>query len=444
MKGLPSDVNRAASCNIPASGHSPFLTVQRKIDTFYSLFQPFYLYLFSAPYLSTAYCGGPAMKHINEYGIILVFALLHAAVSLVARFVGFHEVLVLTLLTMMMSIILSLRKEMNITFMILAVILINFIGKWIGEQIGYFVRAYVFPPVPIRHYIAGPVCNFVTTWILGLLQLGGIALVRRSRFFKKTDTHNAIWLIVAFATVLIIRMAMIIESSGNSYQENVVLNLVIDYGCSIAAILLMARYVLSERETARTEKRKRHEAQYSYERLKQQIEPHFLFNSLNSLGNIIETDGKDQAMSFIRKLCSIYRYLIDKEEKPAVPLAEELHFVNMYVDLMKVRYPEGLQWEENISEETASRSKIIPCSLQLLVENAIKHNSFSSKDPLQISVRTADGYIEVSNNRRPKQTSQPSTGNGQQYIRKRYHDEIGKDIVIQETSGFYTVKLPLM
>lgn len=384
------------------------------------------------------------MKHLNEYGIILIFALLHAAVSLVARFVGFNELLVLTLLTMIMSIILSLRKDMSIIFMVLAVLLITFIGKWIGEQIGVFVRAYVFPPVPIRHYIAGPVCNFVTTWILGLGQVGCAALVRKTPLHRKTDSSNPIWLIVAFATVMIVRMAMLINSSNTFFNENVSLNLVIDYGCTIAAILVMAQYVLSARRDVRSEQRKRHEAQYSYLRLKQQIEPHFLFNSLNTLGNIVETDRKDQAVQYIQKLSGVYRYLLDKEQRPTVLLEEELHFVEMYADLIKVRYPKGIEWEEAISEEIAARRKIIPCALQLLVENAIKHNSFTADSPLRIQIRTTDDYIVVRNNRQPKLNAHPSTGNGQKYIRERYHDEIGKEIVVLEEPETYTVKLPLI
>ena len=384
------------------------------------------------------------MKHLNEYGIILIFALLHAAVSLVARFVGFNELLVLTLLTMIMSIILSLRKDMGIIFMVLAVLLITFIGKWIGEQIGVFVRAYVFPPVPIRHYIAGPVCNFVTTWILGLGQVGCAALVRKTPLHRKTDASNPIWLIVAFATVMIVRMAMLINSSKTFFNENVSLNLVIDYGCTIAAILVMAQYVLSARREVRSEQRKRHEAQYSYLRLKQQIEPHFLFNSLNTLGNIVETDRKDQAVQYIQKLSGVYRYLLDKEQRPTVLLEEELHFVEMYADLIKVRYPKGIEWEEAISEEVAARRKIIPCALQLLVENAIKHNSFTADSPLRIQIRTTDDYVVVRNNRQPKLNQHPSTGNGQKYIRERYHDEIGKEIVVLEEPETYTVKLPLI
>jgi len=384
------------------------------------------------------------MKHLNEYGIILLFALLHAAVSLVARFVGFHELLVLTLVTMIMSIVLSLRKEMGITFMVLSVLLITFIGKWIGEQIGVFVRAHVFPPVPIRHYIAGPFCNFVTTWILGLGQLGCTALVRRSPLYRKAGSSNPVWLIIAFATVMIVRMAMLLNSSDTFFHENATLNLTIDYGCTIAAILMMAQYVLSARRDIRSEKRKRHEAQYSYLRLKQQIEPHFLFNSLNTLGNIVETDRKDQALHFIQKLSGVYRYLLDKEEKPTVLLEEELRFVEMYVDLIKVRYPKGIEWEEDIPEEVAARCKIIPCALQLLTENAIKHNSFTAESPLRIRIRTTERYIEVSNNRQSRLDERPSTGNGQKYIRERYRDEIGKEVIVLEEPDSYTVKLPLI
>lgn len=383
------------------------------------------------------------MKKLNEYGIILIFALLHAAVSLASRIVGFHDELALTMLTMILSICLSLRKQMSIPFMVIAVILVNFAGLWLGRWIGDLVRQFILPPTPARHYIAGPLCTFITTVLIGFIQLGAGCLVSKTRFHRPSDSHSTAWLIVAFITVLIIRLIMMLNNSTTFFKDNVVLNIIIDYVFSMIAILWMAWKVITAQKDISSEKKKRHEAQYSYERLKQQIEPHFLFNSLNSLDSIIVAGQEEQASQFIHKLSGIYRYLIENEDESLVYLGDELLFVHKYVDLMKVRFPEGLEVETDIPDDEVCHF-VIPCSLQLLVENATKHNAISEESPLRIRISIDGDYVQVTNNRNPKISSQPSTGNGQRYIRQRYRDEAGKEIIIIEDNQTYTVKLPLL
>ena len=383
------------------------------------------------------------MKRTNEYSIILLFATLHLVVSLASRLVGFHDELVLTLLTMILSVSLSMRKQMTIPFMVTTVILVNFAGLWLGSWIGDLVRLFILPPSPLRHYIVGPVCTFITTWIIGLAQLGCSNLFKKTRFYKETDTDNTLWLVFAFITVLVIRLIMMLRSSTTFFGDNVILNIVIDYVCSFVAVVWMAGYTLSIQKKAIAEQKKRHEAQYSYERLKQQIEPHFLFNSLNSLDSIVIAGQEEQASQFIHKLSGIYRYLIENENESLVYLGDELLFVNKYVDLMIVRFPEGLEVITDIPEDEVCHF-VIPCSLQLLVENATKHNTISAETPLHIHISIEGDYIQVTNNRNPKISSQPSTGNGQRYIRQRYRDVAGKEIIVIETPTHYTVKLPLL
>ena len=110
---------------------------------------------------------------------------------------------------------------------------------------------------------------------------------------------------------------------------------------------------------------------------------------------------------------------------------------------MKIRFPEGLSIQVEIGQESSSRY-VIPCSIQLLVENAIKHNVVSAREPLSIRITLEGDYLVVSNNLNPKLTSQPSTGNGQRYIRQRYHDEVEREVVIEKSQTEYIVKLPLL
>lgn len=383
------------------------------------------------------------MNRIKEHNIILIFCILHAVVSFAARRIGFHDEMALTLLTMLMSVMLSLRRHMSIPFMIIAVILINFAGLRLGSIVGLFVRHNIFPSSPIQHYFRGPISTFLVTGVLGLVQVGCEFLVRKSRFYHETNTQSPAWLIFAFVTVLIVRLVMMLRNSNSFFGENLAMNIIIDYAISFAAVIWMAAKTISVQQDIRSEKKKKHEAQYSYEKLKQQIEPHFLFNSLNSLDSIVVSGHDEQASQFIHQLSSIYRYLIETEDESLVYLEDELKFVSQYIELMKVRFPEGLETKIDI-DRNGPPHFIIPCSLQLLVENATKHNSISKDQPLRIRIFLEDGYVVVTNNRNPKITSQPSTGNGQRYIRKRYRDEAGKEIIIAETENDYTVKLPLL
>jgi len=134
------------------------------------------------------------------------------------------------------------------------------------------------------------------------------------------------------------------------------------------------------------------------------------------------------------------RHIADRRE----PLREEVEFANLYMDLMKVRFPEGLEMELDIPEELMGAS-IVPCSIQLLIENATKHNAINKARPLVIRIEAKDGsHIVVSNNLCPKLTQSNSTGKGLKYIRQQFMDISGQDIEICQTENEYSVTLPLL
>ena len=168
-----------------------------------------------------------------------------------------------------------------------------------------------------------------------------------------------------------------------------------------------------------------------------------LFNSLNILDCLVCEEKTEQARSYIHKLAGIYRYMIKSEEEQIVTMREELEFVRRYLDLLELRFPEGLEVDLNVPEEVMSRY-VLPCSIQLLIENATKHNTVSSENPLVIEVEVKDDKVIVRNNLIPKVTKSSSTGLGQKYIRQLYHDLSGKDIVIGKTETDYCVTLPLL
>lgn len=177
-----------------------------------------------------------------------------------------------------------------------------------------------------------------------------------------------------------------------------------------------------------------------YETLKSQVSPHFLFNSLNSLTSLIESDpGK--AIQFVKKLSEVYRYMLDQRNNEIVSLDEEMAFVGSYVFLQKIRFQDKLIVSINL--KTMRGSKVIPLSLQMLVENAIKHNVISSEQPLKIEISdTGDGYLRVRNNIRPRTPAQGSTGVGLDNIKKRYEFFTNRPVRISVDSGYFSVEIP--
>lgn len=212
---------------------------------------------------------------------------------------------------------------------------------------------------------------------------------------------------------------------------------------TVYCIVYMVNYAITAQHEMQNEREKANMAQYRYLKLKRQVNPHFLFNSLNILDCLVCEEKTEQASSYIHKLAGIYRYMIKSEDEQIVTMREELEFVRRYLDLLELRFPEGLEVDLNVPEEVMSRY-VLPCSIQLLIENATKHNTVSSENPLVIEVEVKDDKVIVRNNLIPKVTQSQSTGLGQKYIRQLYHDLTGRQIKIEKTDKSYCVTLPLI
>lgn len=206
-------------------------------------------------------------------------------------------------------------------------------------------------------------------------------------------------------------------------------------------------YMIQFAQTSRVQMQKAREkaslAQYSYLKLKRQLNPHFLFNSLNILDCLVCEEKTEQASTYIHKLAGIYRYMLKSEDLELVPLSDELVFVGLYVDLLKVRFPEGFDVQVDVPDD-ASRRMVLPCALQLLVENATKHNAVGVHNPLLVRISSDGHTVSVCNNINPKVTMSPSTGLGHKYLNERYMNLCGKGVEICGEGGEYTVVLPLL
>jgi two-component system LytT family sensor kinase len=179
-----------------------------------------------------------------------------------------------------------------------------------------------------------------------------------------------------------------------------------------------------------------------YELLKQQVNPHFLFNSLNTLKSMVEIDDK-HISEFILNLSDFYRFTLEKRKQDIIPLSEELSILHSYMFLLRARFEEGINFDDQIPVDYAT-TLIPPFTLQLLVENCIKHNVVSLEQPLVISLSIKQDMLHVKNHLQLKMVSEPSTKMGLENINQRYQHLAHKKIEIEENSDSFTVKLPLI
>jgi sensor histidine kinase YesM len=178
-----------------------------------------------------------------------------------------------------------------------------------------------------------------------------------------------------------------------------------------------------------------------YEALKNQVNPHFLFNSLNALTNLVYED-QDKAVKFIKQLSEVYRYVLDSRDKEVVPIAEELEFLKSYLFLQQIRFGDKLKVQIDVSDHDLF---VTPLALQMLVENAIKHNVISEDDPLSIAITNDAQFISIENNIQKKKTMiEPSAGVGLENIQKRYALLTSVPVGITDSGKSFKVTLPML
>ena len=180
---------------------------------------------------------------------------------------------------------------------------------------------------------------------------------------------------------------------------------------------------------------------YKYESLRNQINPHFLFNSLNVLSDLVY-DDQAMAVKFIRQMSDLFRYVLDSRDKELVPLKDELEFIRSFTFLLKTRFEEKLKIE--IDVQANPEEYIVPMTLQLLIENAVKHNEVSEAFPLRISVRKVDDCLEVENNLQPKSVGDDSKKTGLKNISQQFAFFSEKPIKIITSDERYMVRVPIL
>jgi hypothetical protein len=190
-------------------------------------------------------------------------------------------------------------------------------------------------------------------------------------------------------------------------------------------------------------------ASAKFETLKNQIDPHFLFNSLNVLSSLIE-ENPENAQRFTTALSKVYRYVLEQKDKDLVSIEEELAFAKTYMNLLQMRFENSLSYElppnyEEIASSLAMTGmKVVPLSLQLLLENAVKHNIISEQKPLHIKIYIENDALVIQNNFQKKAVLQDGQGVGIQNIISRYHIITDRKVAIEQNENTFTVKLPIL
>lgn len=179
-----------------------------------------------------------------------------------------------------------------------------------------------------------------------------------------------------------------------------------------------------------------------YESLKSQLNPHMLFNSLNTLYSLIR-ENPDKAQNYVQELSKVLRYTLQDTESHTVTFEEEMGFVRSYIYLLKMRYEDNLDFDISL-DPTSLQRRMPPMAIQMLIENAVKHNEISNRNPLLIHIRSTSDCVTVSNPLQPKLTKDHGTQIGLDNLSKRYNLLLGRGIEVESENDCFTVRLPLI
>ncbi len=237
-------------------------------------------------------------------------------------------------------------------------------------------------------------------------------------------------------------------SAASNIFDHIIIAMIIN---TIFVLVIEGRILLKnwrdsiiETEKIKTEKERleKENIQSQFQALKNQVNPHFLFNSLSVLGSLIQTDTT-RAEEFVSKFSKIYRYVLDVKEELVVELSRELDFVNSYYFLQKVRYNENFTIQYNIDDKFLN-FMVPPLSLQLLLENAVKHNIISDKKPLVVQMYTEDEYLIIKNNFQKRDEPVNSSKVGLENLRNRYKLLTMLEPLFIVENDFFVAKIPML
>lgn len=227
------------------------------------------------------------------------------------------------------------------------------------------------------------------------------------------------------------------EENFNYYKVGFIISMVV-----ISIFYLFHYYRFRQESKVKEQKFIAKTASAQFDALKNQLDPHFLFNSLNVLTSLIE-ENPEAATRFTTSLSKVYRYVLEQKNKDLITIDEELKFAKLYMSLINMRFEDSIVFTvpDAVSNPDA---KVVPLSLQLLLENAVKHNQVTPERKLHITIFEQDGNLIIKNNVQPKKVVKESSGVGLQNIRQRYALLTDKPVSIKETALEFQVAIPML
>ena len=288
----------------------------------------------------------------------------------------------------------------------------------------YLANGYFFQYIFKRFKL-----TFFTLKTIAILSVGVLGITTISVFFIRI-VHEVI-----FGALTL--MQFVSEEKPQDYYVVLAISLVVSY-----VILSIFYYRHKQEHKVKEQKIIAGTASAKFDALKNQLDPHFLFNSLNVLTSLIE-ENPEAATRFTTALSKVYRYVLEQKNKDLVSVEEELKFANLYMSLIKMRFEDSIEF--SIPEKLSNpEAKVVPLSLQLLLENAVKHNIVTPTKKLFISIKEKDGSLLIENNIQVKKVINPSTGVGLQNIKQRYQLLTNRPVFIENDGNKFAVAIPLL
>jgi hypothetical protein len=269
-----------------------------------------------------------------------------------------------------------------------------------------------------------------------------VGILDMTRFPFRLAVNLVLYFIIRF-----ISLKLNLYGSGTAVSEkvagfmfNITLLLEISFCILIAEIYRLL--VNNQQIRLKNEMLQKVNAETTFEVLKNQVNPHFLFNSLNTINAMIDKDGT-AAKQFVTNMSQVYRHVLNSAGRPVVTLVEEMEFAMAYSNMLQERHSGSLKVNIHISDEYLA-GLLPPMSVQILLENAIKHNVVSARMPLAVTIETGKGRLIVSNRLQEKKVKEPSTGTGLHNLNQRYNYLCNHGIDIDKADGLFVVSLPLL
>jgi len=258
-------------------------------------------------------------------------------------------------------------------------------------------------------------------------------------------------IVITMITIILLRMVQEMVVKGEGFEEfykeefqNAIFYLTALFITIIISVFFHAFYFYQALQKKKVTEQKiiAGTASAQFDALKNQLDPHFLFNSLNVLTSLIE-ENPENAQKFTTSLSQVYRYVLEQKNKELVTVDEELNFAKTYVRLLKMRFEESIVFE--IPEKANNpEAKVVPLSLQLLLENAVKHNIVNTSNPLHIKIYESQGNLVVENILQPKEVLKKSSGVGLANIKQRYSLLTNKPVIINRSASHFSVAIPML